>query len=61
MGCVLQIPAVNKEKRTETILYPETDLLYIINEYLGDEVAGMYLELLEELQNYREKEMEKDD
>ena len=61
MGTVLQIPAVNKKARSETILFPENDLYYLVKEYLGDEIAGIYEEMLEELEGYREEESKKNE
>ena len=56
MGTILIIPKVNKKQKSETILFPENDLYYLIKEYLGDEIAGIYEEILEELEGYREKD-----
>lgn len=56
MGCVIEIPAVTKTAKTEIILFPENDMYYLVKEYLGDDAAKIYDEMLTELQDYREKE-----
>ena len=56
MATVIEIPPVCKAYRTETIMFPENDLYYLIAEYLGHEAAGIYDELITELEEYREKE-----
>ena len=56
MGTVITIPAVNKAKRAETVLYPINDLYWLIKEYIGDEAAEIFDELTNELLDYRERE-----
>ena len=58
MATIIQIPAINKEKKTETVLYPINDLYFLVKEYLGDEAAGIFDELTNELLDYREKEQQ---
>lgn len=56
MGTVITIPAVNKPKNAKTILYPINDLYWLIKEYIGDEAAGIFDELTDELLDYREQQ-----
>lgn len=58
MGSSLIIPEIHKSRRVEMILTPEVDLADLIGEYLGDEIKGIFEELMDELYDYREQEQE---
>ena len=61
MGTNFVIPAVHKSKRVETLMTPEDDLSNLIGEYLGNEIKGVYDEVLDELYYYREQEQKKNE
>ena len=55
------IPEIHKSKRVETLITPEIDLGFLIEEYLGSESKQVYDGIIDELYDYREQEQKQDE
>lgn len=50
MGANFVIPAITRAKNVETIMNPREDLRYLIHLYLGEDMAKVYDEVLENIE-----------